>query len=194
MIVECKNCHARYKLDEAKYGERGVKFKCSKCSAEVVVPPVKPPEPKEVTPAFMRKAEEKPEESGVGRKKRVVVADDTAFFRIMLTDLMESNGYEVVTACDGEEALQTIKHELPNVDLVLLDMLMPKRDGFSVIREVKKGAMGENLPILAISGVFKSEEDREMMKELGVAGYIDKNTPPDQILQRVNMILNPETS
>ncbi len=52
--------------------------------------------------------------------------------------------------------------------------------------------MGKNLPILALSGVFKSEEDREHMRELGIVGYIDKDTPTERILERVNMILRPD--
>ena len=123
-------------------------------------------------------------------KKRVVVADDTAFFRMMLTDLLTEAGYDVITAVDGEDALIKIKHELPALDLVLLDMLMPKLDGFQVIEELKKGVMANNLPILALSGVFKSESDRDHMKKLGVVGYVDKDTSPDQILERVNMVLH----
>lgn len=127
----------------------------------------------------------------MSEKKRIVVADDTAFFRAMLSDMLTEAGYEVITATDGEDAFVKIKSELPNLDLVLLDMLMPKMDGFKLIEELKKDSLGEGLPILALSGVFKSDEDRQHMKSLGITGYIDKDTPPEQILNRVNMLLAP---
>jgi len=167
MIVGCKNCNSRFKLDDAK-AAGGVRFKCSKCGEMIEV----------------KKAADRP--------KKIVVADDTALFRFMMEDLLVKKGYEVITAKDGEEALAKVKHELPDLDLLLLDMVMPKMDGFAVIRELNKEAMGKNLPILTLSGVVKSDEDRAMMRELGVKGYIDKSTPPEEILHRVDMLLKPE--
>ena len=183
MIVECQTCHSRYNVDPSKVPPSGARFKCRKCASIVEV---KLPAAAEAT---SMPENETAKTDSQDRKKRVVVADDTAFFRMMLTDLLTEAGYEVITAVDGEDALIKIKHELPDLDLVLLDMLMPKLDGFQVIEELKKGVMANNLPILALSGVFKSDADREHMKKLGVVGYVDKDTPPDQILERVNMIL-----
>ena len=183
MIVECQTCHSRYNVDPSKIPPSGARFKCRKCASIVEVKSiatVEAPAPLEGNDSC---------KVDTPRKKRVVVADDTAFFRMMLSDLLTEAGYEVITAVDGEDALIKIKHELPDLDLVLLDMLMPKMDGFKVIEELNKGVMGRNLPVLALSGVFKSDTDRDHMKELGVLGYVDKDTPPDQILERVNMIL-----
>ncbi|MDH3975636.1 MAG: zinc-ribbon domain-containing protein [Deltaproteobacteria bacterium] len=178
MLIECTNCHSRYRLDESRLNEGEARFKCSKCGELVVVGKAGQAAPGE--------------DKSMNEKKRIIVADDTAFFRAMLSDMLTEAGYEVITANDGEEAFTKIKHELPNVDLLLLDMLMPKMDGFQLIEQLRKGAMGKNLPILALSGVFKSESDREHMKSLGVSGYIDKDTPPEQILNRVKMLLSPE--
>ncbi len=183
MNVECQTCHSSYNVDPSKIPPSGARFKCRKCGSVVEV---KLPAAAEAT---SMPEKEPAKTDSQDRKKRVVVADDTAFFRMMLTDLLTEAGYEVITAVDGEDALIKIKHELPDLDLVLLDMLMPKMDGFQVIKELKKGVMGKNLPILALSGVFKSDADRDHMKELGVLGYVDKDTPPDQIVERVNMIL-----
>ena len=191
MIIECTNCQSRFKVDESKIGSKSSKFKCSKCDSIIVVPALKKAEDEVHHSMFKDKSDDQLASEG-GRKKKIIVADDTSFFREMLNDIMTKEGYEVIVAENGEEALNKVKHELPDLDLLLLDMLMPKMDGFAVISEIKKGAMGKDLPILALSGVFKSEEDRERMKELGVAGYIDKDTPPEDILRRVNMILRPE--
>ncbi len=182
MIVQCSGCDTRYKIADEKLNHSVKHFSCKKCGTPVTIP----------------SAEQAGISSSTGDdqvsegKRKIVVADDTAFFRIMLTDLLEGNGYEVITANDGEEALQKVKHELPDLDLLLLDMLMPKMDGFTVIKELKKGVMGQALPILALSGVFKSDDDREMMRDLGVVGYIDKDTSPDEILRRVKLIFGEE--
>lgn len=175
MIVECEKCQKKYKIDEEKTDSLGSGFVCSKCRNETGFP----------ASVVVKKPE------SASRKKKIIIADDTAFFRAMLKDLLTESGYEVITAANGEEALLKVKHELPDLDLLLLDMLMPKMDGFQVIEEIKKGAMGRNLPILALSGVFKSDEDKALMKKLGVVGYVDKNTPPEQILNRVHLILTP---
>jgi len=165
----------------------GARFKCKKCSS--IVEAKLPAVATEDRSMSENKAANPDSKDSKDSKKRVIVADDTAFFRMMLTELLTEAGYEVITAVDGEDALIKIKHELPALDLVLLDMLMPKLDGFQVIEELKKGVMANNLPILALSGVFKSDADRDHMKKLGIVGYIDKDTPPDQILERVNMVL-----
>ena len=191
MFIECTNCQSRFKVDESRVGSKGSKFKCSKCDNIIVVPALKKVEEEAHHSMFKDKPDDQLASKAAGKKK-IIIADDTSFFREMLKDIMTKDGYEVIVAVDGEEAFQKVKHELPDLDLLLLDMLMPKMDGFTVISEIKKGAMGKDLPILALSGVFKSEEDRERMKELGVAGYIDKDTPPEDILRRVNMILRPE--
>lgn len=182
MIVQCEGCKTKYRINEAIIGNKIRQFKCRKCQAAVVISP-----PKAQTTEGVKAVT-----SDSGKKKRVVVADDTAFFRVMLSDLLKNGGYEVIEAKDGEEAINKVMRELPDLDLLLLDMLMPKADGFTVIQEIKRTDEGRDLPILAVSGVFKSEEDRKLMKELGIVGYVDKNTPPGEILNRVNLILNPD--
>ncbi len=124
--------------------------------------------------------------------KRILVADDTVFFRTMLKDILEDNGYEVLTAGDGEEALKVIKHELPNLHLVLLDMLMPKITGFDVLKETRKGAMGKNLKMLAMTGVYSNDKDIAYLRECGADGYIKKSNDMDDILFRVKQALSQE--
>lgn len=189
MVIECSSCHKRYKVDEKKIGSAGSKFKCKNCQSIIFV--TKDPVIEAVNNLTVKSGVDA-EESAFEEKKRIIVADDTLFFREILKDVLSQNGYEVILAKDGEDALQKVKHELPDLHLLLLDMLMPKMDGFQVVNELRQGVMGQKLPIIALSGVFKNEEDRERMKKAGVLGYIDKDTPPDEILRRVNMILKPE--
>ena len=127
------------------------------------------------------------------KKKRVLVADDTKFFCTIIEDLLKSEGYEVLTAYDGLEALKKAKAELPNLDLLILDLLMPKMTGFDVLREIRKDPNGANLPVLAITGVFKQSSEIESLKKLGALGYITKNSKPEEILRRVKFALGEES-
>jgi chemosensory pili system protein ChpA (sensor histidine kinase/response regulator) len=125
-----------------------------------------------------------------GSKKRILVVDDTEIFRVLMQDLLEKTGYEVLTARDGLEALQTIKHELPNLHLVLLDLLLPKMTGFDVLREIRQGKLGESLPILVITNVFKDAAQIERVKQLGANGYISKDLNASEIVERIQRTLS----
>src|SRR3989344_9389063 len=104
-------------------------------------------------------------------KKRVlIVEDDDGISRIY--DIKFSHeGYDTILAKDGEEAVEKICNERP--DLIMLDLMLPKKDGFMVIEEIKKNQELKNIPILVISNLSqKSDEDRVFA--LGANGYIVK--------------------
>jgi len=126
------------------------------------------------------------------RKKRILVADDTKFFCTVMEDLLTDNGYEVLLAHDGLEALRKVESELPRLDLLLLDLLMPKMTGFDALKEIRKLPGGEKLPVLAITGVFKQSSEIEALKQLGAVGYISKNSPHEEVLRRVRYALGEE--
>ena len=120
-----------------------------------------------------------------GDQKRILVVDDTELFRTLMQDLLEKSGFEVVTANDGLEALQSIKREMPNLDLVLLDLLLPKMTGFDVLKEVRKDETGKSLPILVVTNVFKDADQIEKVKKLGANGYISKELKATEIVERI---------
>ncbi len=122
-------------------------------------------------------------------KKRILVVDDVEMFSALMADLLSREGFEVLTAKDGLEAIQAIKHELPHLDLVLLDLLLPHLTGFEVLKEIRSGKLGQDLPVLAITGVFKKPSQIEMLKKLGANGYMTKDQKPEEIVRRVKSIL-----
>ncbi len=128
-------------------------------------------------------------EQVVERKKRILVVDDVEMFRVLMEDLLKKEGFEVLTARDGLEAIQVIKHELPDLDLVLLDLLLPHLTGFEVLKEVRSGKLGENLPVLVITGVFKKASQIELLKKLGANGYMTKDLKPEEIIRRIKLTL-----
>ena len=123
------------------------------------------------------------------RNVRILVADDAELFRNLMKDFLTQEGFEVLLAKDGLEALQTIKHELPNLDLVLLDLLLPKMTGFDVLREARKGKLGAALPILCITGVFKHPDKITELQKLGATGFMTKDLSPGEIVDRIKRTL-----
>jgi DNA-binding response OmpR family regulator len=107
--------------------------------------------------------------------------------------ILESQGYEVVTARDGIEGLATLKAESPT--LMILDLMMPKMDGFAVCKELQDPRWSKyKVPILILTSVREEASRRryelEMGLELDVDDYVEKPMSPDVLLQRVNTIIN----
>jgi len=124
-----------------------------------------------------------------GKKKRILVVDDTELFLIAMQEMLEREGFEVLTAKDGLEAVQTIKHEMPNLDLVLLDLLLPHLTGFEVLKQIREGKLGKDLPVLVITGVFKKAQQINQLKKLGATGYMTKDLKAEEIVRRVKTTL-----
>jgi two-component system phosphate regulon response regulator PhoB len=105
------------------------------------------------------------------RRTQVLIVEDDEFLRKACHDTLRRDGYEVVAAHDGEEALRKVKAGLP--DVMLLDWLLPKMPGVEVLRAVKADVRSRDVPVLVLSNSSR-EEDRERALELGAAGYLIK--------------------
>ncbi len=117
-------------------------------------------------------------------KKRILVVDDEAKIRSLIRKYAEFEGYSVVEAANGMEALDLIRDQ--DFDVVILDVMMPELDGFSVCREMQKI---KQLPVLMLSA--RGEEyDRIHGFELGVDDYVVKPFSPRELMMRVNVIIS----
>lgn len=105
------------------------------------------------------------------RRMQVLIVEDDEFLRKACHDTLRRDGYEVVAAHDGEEALRKVKAHLP--DLVVLDWLLPRVPGLEVLRAVKTDVRSRDVPVLVLSNSSR-DEDRERALELGAAGYLIK--------------------
>ena len=115
--------------------------------------------------------------------KHVLIVDDEPHIVISLEFLMKREGYRVAVACDGEEGLAAIRQGRP--DLVILDVMMPKMDGWQVCREIRQNS---KVPIIMLTA--KSEERDELLGfDLGVDEYISKPFSPKILVARVEAIL-----
>ena len=126
-------------------------------------------------------------------QKKILVVDDDPDILEALTMILESRGYQVVTARDGVEGLANLKAEKP--DLMILDLLMPKMDGFAVCKELQdpRWSKYKNMPILILTSVREEASRRryelETGLELNVDDYVEKPISPDILLERVGKLI-----
>lgn len=117
-------------------------------------------------------------------KLKILVVDDESRMRKLVRDFLAKAGYEVLEAEDGEQAVD-IFYEDKNIDMLILDVMMPKMDGWQVCREIRKVS---KVPIIMLTA--KGEERDELLGfELGVDEYISKPFSPKILVARVEAIL-----
>ena len=104
---------------------------------------------------------------------RIVVADDDRMFRKVAETTLRRQGYEVAIACDGEEALQLIRSERP--DIIVLDLIMPKLQGFDVLQVLKQDTLTSAIPVIVLSSLTQ-EQDKQEALDLGAVAYFNKTT------------------
>ena len=116
----------------------------------------------------------------------ILVADDEARMRKLVKDFLNKNEYKVLEAADGEEALKVFEENKSKISAILLDVMMPKLDGWSVLRQIRQTS---NVPIIMLTA--RGEEQDELFGfELGVDEYISKPFSPKILVARVEAILN----
>lgn len=121
-------------------------------------------------------------------KQRILVVDDEASIRRILETRLKMVGYDVVTAEDGEEAVEVYNKTAP--DLVILDVMMPKMDGYGVTREIRRTS---DVPIIILTALGDVSE-RITGLELGADDYVIKPFSPKELEARVKAVLRRTTS
>ena len=117
--------------------------------------------------------------------KCVLVVDDEQRMRKLIRDFLNVNGYEILEAEDGEKAIEVFEKYKNNINIILLDVMMPKLDGWSVLRQIRQES---KVPIIMLTA--RGEEQDELFGfELGVDEYISKPFSPKILVARVEAIL-----
>ncbi len=115
----------------------------------------------------------------------ILVVDDESRMRKLLNDFLVAKGYHILEAEDGEKAIEVFEENKNKIKLILLDVMMPKLDGWSVLRKIRQES---NLPVIMLTA--RGEEQDELFGfELGVDEYISKPFSPKILVARVEAIL-----
>jgi two-component system alkaline phosphatase synthesis response regulator PhoP len=125
--------------------------------------------------------------------KKILMADDDPDVIEIFSMLLEDEGYEMVTAKDGAEALEKIRQESP--DLIILDLLMPRVDGFAVFNSLREPDFEQwsKTPVIILTSVREEVSNRRYELETGrkmdYAAYLEKPADPDLLLETVSSLL-----
>ena len=117
---------------------------------------------------------------------KILVVDDEVYILHILDFILGAENYDVVTATNGEQALQKVREEKP--DLVILDIMMPRLDGYETCRMIKNDPATKNIPVILLTAKGR-EVDQKLGREVGANDYMTKPFSPSKLIERVQAIL-----
>jgi two-component system alkaline phosphatase synthesis response regulator PhoP len=127
----------------------------------------------------------------VNQQPYILIVDDDPDILDNIVIVLETQPYRLATARDGKKCMAMIKEEIP--DLLILDLLMPRMDGWGVIREMRSEPRFANVPIMVLTTVIEDASRRRYELETGIAmdiqEYIQKPVTPSKLIQRVETLL-----
>ena len=121
--------------------------------------------------------------------KRILVVDDEMYIVNILDFTLAGEGWEVISANNGEDALRTLLKVEP--DLVILDVMMPRIDGVEVCRAIKAREESAETPVILLSAK-DSDRDREKGMEAGADLYLTKPFSPSRLVEEIRNLMNPQ--
>ena len=119
-------------------------------------------------------------------RKKILIVDDNEKNRYLISFILEKNGIGVVTANDGFEGVEAARKQ--RVDLVIMDIKMPKMDGYEATREIRKLEDYQSVPIIALTS-YAMAEDKKKALEAGCDGYIAKPINPETFMDEIRKYL-----
>lgn len=119
------------------------------------------------------------------KKNLILIVDDEEDIRGLLKEFLEKNGFDVIAAEDGQQALKLASEHVP--DLVITDLLLPKEHGIDVMQTIKDKFF---LPVIAISGIYKKNEIKEKLDDVFIEGFFEKPLNLEELLTCIRSILN----
>ena len=118
-------------------------------------------------------------------KKKILIADDELNIRSLVSRMLDKD-YIVIEATNGEEAIDIAKRQEP--DLILMDLIMPKMDGYTACFSIKTDQATKEIPVVMLTGVGH-EFNKKFAQEMGADGYITKPFSADELLRQVKRVL-----
>ncbi len=121
------------------------------------------------------------------KKGKVLVVDDEVNITQILEFSIGAEGFDVITAQNGEEAVEKARREQP--DLIILDVMMPKIDGYEACRILKANPLTKNIPVVLLTAKGR-DIDKRLGMEVGATDYIVKPFSPHRLIERINQLLS----
>ncbi len=122
------------------------------------------------------------------KKIKILIAEDDPFLSQMYSEKLEMEGYDVTLSTDGESALDKMKLVKP--DIVLLDLLMPKKDGFEVLSEKSTDIDIKDIPVIVLTNLSQNEQIKKCY-DLGAKDFLIKAYfVPAEVIQKIKDVLN----
>lgn len=118
--------------------------------------------------------------------KMILIADDEPDVRFVLRMALEGAGFQTEEAANGEEALEKIRTRAP--DAILLDIMMPKLDGYSVNQRLKENPETKDIPVVVITGRGQMKELFDLRKDLQVVAYLEKPFPVSLLINKLKEV------
>ena len=123
---------------------------------------------------------------------KILIVDDDPDLVEAVTMILRSKKFEVVAAYNGKEGIEKVKTERP--DLVVLDVMMPEKDGYSVCKELKSDPQWSRIPILLLTAVVSHVPTTRFTQQMGMEteadDYIDKPVEPEVLVKRIEALLS----
>jgi CheY-like chemotaxis protein len=119
--------------------------------------------------------------------RTVLIVEDELPFRQIYRDVLKHDGYEVIEAEDGEEALKILQQKQP--DVILLDLILPRRSGYDVLVAIKNDAATKNIPVIVYS-IMNDQPSIDRAMKFGAADFAIKGaTPAAEVVEKVKKAL-----
>lgn len=119
---------------------------------------------------------------------KILIADDSQFYRKVIGDLLKDAGHDVTIVTDGKKALETIRKMAP--DLVISDILMPNMDGYALTVELQKDEKLRQTPIILCSGTHSPQKYHDLALNLGATNFIPKDATASEWLELIDRAVN----
>lgn len=119
-------------------------------------------------------------------RAKVLVVDDEEYIQHILNFSFVAEGYDVVTASDGEEGVSKAKDEKP--DVIVMDIMMPKMDGYEACKQIKTDPQTKDIPVILLTAKGR-DADRKLGTEVGADDYVVKPFSPGRLIERVEGIM-----
>ncbi len=125
-------------------------------------------------------------------KKKILIVEDDRSLQNALVEMIGRENFEVTSAFDGEEAMEKLKEEKP--DLILLDIILPKKNGYEVLEEIKKGEEIKNIPVLILTNL-EDIDDVQKALDLGATTFMVKSDfSLKDVLEKIKVALGQDVA